>query len=85
MGIAANSAQVLRLGLEALDGASQLGLGSLASENVLDCLTVTTGDPMMITLEPCIGLGGSFTCTAANVTGVSPNSSSKPTPLRGAA
>jgi hypothetical protein len=66
-------------------GVRELDLGSLASENVLDSLTVTPGDPMMVTLEPCIGLGGSFTCTAATVTGVSPNNSSKPTPLRGAA
>ncbi|MGY1522076.1 Imm50 family immunity protein [Luteimonas sp. A482] len=66
-------------------GVRELELGTLASENVLDCLTVTPGDPMMVTLEPCIGLGGSFTCTAATVTGVSPNNSSKPTPLRGAA
>jgi hypothetical protein len=66
-------------------GVRELDLSSLASENVLDCLAVTPGDPMMVTLEPCIGLGGSFTCTAASVTGVSPNNSSKPTPLRGAA
>ena len=66
-------------------GVRDLDLGSLASENVLDCLTVAPGNPMMVTLEPCIGLGGSFTCAAATVTGVSPNNSSKPTPLRGAA
>jgi hypothetical protein len=69
----------------AFSGVRELDLVSLAFENVLDCLTVAPGDPMTVTLEPCIGLGGSFTCTAAMVTGVSPNNSSKPTPLRGAA
>jgi hypothetical protein len=66
-------------------GVRELDLGGLACENVLDGLTVVPGDPMMVTLEPCIGLGGSFKCTAASVTGVSPNNSSKPTPLHGAA
>ncbi|MBB6600644.1 hypothetical protein H6X63_13470 [Luteimonas sp. MC1825] len=66
-------------------GVRELDLGALASENVLDRLTVTPGDPMMVTLESCIGLSGSFTCTAATVAGVSPNNSFKPKPLRGSA
>ena len=69
----------------AFSGVRDLSLGDLASENVLDCLTVASGDPMTVTLEPCIGLRGSFTCTAATVTGVSPNNSFKPMPLRGTA
>ena len=60
-------------------------LTDLASENVLDSLAVSEGEHMTVTLEPCIGLGGRFTCTAATVTGVVPNNSFKPKPLRGSA
>jgi hypothetical protein len=69
----------------AFSGALDIELTDLASENVLDCLTISEGAPMTVTLEPCIGLGGSFTCTAAAVTGVAPNNSFKPKPLRGSA
>jgi len=66
-------------------GVRELALSELLSENVLDSLTISDETPMRVELEPCYGLGGSFTCTGAEVTGVAPNNSFKPTPLRGAA
>ncbi|TWH98878.1 immunity protein 50 of polymorphic toxin system [Luteimonas cucumeris] len=66
-------------------GVRDIQLGELASDNVLDRLDVADSTPLLVTLEPCIGLGGSFTCTAATVTGVVPNNSFKPNPLRGSA
>ncbi|MGY0613425.1 MULTISPECIES: Imm50 family immunity protein [unclassified Luteimonas] len=66
-------------------GVRDIELSDLASENVLDRLAIAQGSPLLVTLEPCIGLGGSFTCTAATVTGVVPNNSFKPKPLRGSA
>jgi hypothetical protein len=66
-------------------GVRELALSEILSENVLDSLTISNGTPMRVELDPCYGLGGSFTCTGAEVTGVAPNNSFKPTPLRGAA
>ncbi|MGY1424165.1 Imm50 family immunity protein [Lysobacter sp. A289] len=66
-------------------GVRDIELNDLASDNVLDRLAIAEGSPLLVTLEPCIGLGGSFTCTAATVTGVVPNNSFKPKPLRGSA
>ncbi|MCC4610746.1 immunity 50 family protein [Xanthomonas campestris pv. esculenti] len=69
----------------AFTGARGIELTDLASENVLGCLSISEGSPMAVTLESCIGLGGSFTCTAVAVIGVVPNNSFKPNPLRGSA
>lgn len=66
-------------------GVRDLYLTDLRSENVLDSLSISADTPMRIELEACYGLGGSFTCTGAEVTGVAPNNSFKPRPLRGSA
>jgi len=87
---------IVTLGLFYIDGSARKGaevnlsftgvrnieLTGLASENVLDRLAIAEGNPLVVTLEPCIGLGGSFTCAAAKVAGVVPNNSFKPNPLR---
>jgi hypothetical protein len=57
----------------AFSGAKDIELSDLASDNVLDCLTISAGVPVTVTLESCIGLGGRFMCMAATVTGVVPN------------
>jgi len=56
-------------------GVRDIDLSGLASENVLNRLSIAEGNPLLVTLDPCIGLGGSFTCTVATVTGVVPNNS----------
>ena len=54
-------------------GVSELDLSELRSENVLDSLRLTCGEPMLVELEPCYGLGGSFRCSAVKVTKVASN------------
>ena len=66
-------------------GVSNVGLTDLMSENVVDCLSISPGPPVAVELEACYGLAGTFQCSAVEVTGLAPNNSSKPTPLRGAA
>jgi hypothetical protein len=66
-------------------GIKDIDLTDFLPLNVLDCLRITHGEMITVELEPCYGLGGTFTCTKVEVTRVVPNSSFKPTPLRGAA
>ncbi len=66
-------------------GVTDLQLSELGTENVLDLLAIVPGQPIVVELVPCFGLGGTFKCSSVEVTGVAPNNSSKPTPLRGAA
>jgi len=66
-------------------GVRNVELTELKSENVVDCLSISRGALVGVELEACYGLGGSFECLAVEVTGLAPNNSSKPTPLRGAA
>jgi hypothetical protein len=63
-------------------GVRELDLSKLLSENVLDELTISEGCPMRVELDPCYGLGGSFTCTGIEVTRVALNNSFKPSGLR---
>ncbi|MFB9037412.1 Imm50 family immunity protein [Xanthomonas arboricola] len=66
-------------------GVHELTLSELLSENVLDSLTVSDEMPMRVELAACYGVSGDFICTGAEVTGVAPNHSFKPKPLRGSA
>jgi hypothetical protein len=66
-------------------GVKDVALTELLTENVLDRLGISAGMPIRVELEACYGLSGSFTCTGAEVTGVVPNNSFKPKPLRGSA
>ena len=66
-------------------GVSNVELTDLKSENVVDCLSISPGTLVGVELEACYGLSGTFQCLRVEVTGLAPNNSSKPTPLRGAA
>ena len=66
-------------------GVSDVELSDLKSENVVDCLSPSPGIPISVELVACYGLCGTFLCLGVEVVGFEPNSSSKPTPLRGAA
>ena len=66
-------------------GVSNVRLTDLMSGNVVDCLSISRGPPFAIEIEACYGLAGTFQCSAVEVTGLAPNHSFKPTPLRGAA
>jgi len=67
------------------DGVTNVRITDLVSENVLDCLSISPGTPIAVELEACHGLAGTFQCSNVEVTGLAPNNSSKPNPLRGSA
>jgi hypothetical protein len=48
-------------------------LGGIEYENVLDALEITGDGPLLVTLHPYTGIGGSFECTSASVTEVVSN------------
>ncbi|MGY3265541.1 Imm50 family immunity protein [Lysobacter sp. HA35] len=66
-------------------GATEIELAHFMSENVIDCLRISPGEPVLVDLQGCVGLDGTFKCSGVEVLHVGPNNSSKPTPLRGAA
>jgi hypothetical protein len=57
-------------------GARNMELGGIEYENLLDALEITGDGPLLDTLHPCAGIGGSFECTSASVTEVVSNNRS---------
>jgi hypothetical protein len=55
-------------------GISNVELSDLLAHNTIDKISIT-GDrsPFLATITACIGLAGSFLCTAAKVTEFKPN------------
>ena len=49
---------------------SQVELSELKSENVIDLLKISGSEPYEVIVEPCYGIGGSFTCSSIEVCGI---------------
>jgi hypothetical protein len=54
-------------------GVTELDLSELCSENIVDALNISSERPCLVTIEACYGLGGTFKCISAEVTGVVPD------------
>jgi len=64
-------------------GVSEIALTDLLSENVIDSLQLSQGNPVRVILDACYGLQGSFTCQAVEVSSVQPSHSYSPSPQGG--
>lgn len=52
-------------------GASEIQLMDFRSQNVLDALRITPGNPHRVDIESCCGVYGDFTCTRISVINIS--------------
>ena len=74
--IDANIKKAATIGLR-FAGVTEVDLSEFRSENVIDALSISSASPLVVTIEACFGLYGTFTCASAEVTGVVPSHSFK--------
>ncbi len=54
-------------------GVTEVSLSELRTENVIDALQISDGNPVTVRIESAYGLEGSFNCEAVEVQEVLPN------------
>ncbi|WP_395117207.1 Imm50 family immunity protein [Rhodanobacter sp. FW102-FHT14D06] len=72
--IDAELAKAAKISLQ-FTGVHNIALSEMFDGNYLDVLSISGESPLLVELEACSGLQGTFACASAEVTAVAPNPS----------